>query len=154
MLNCDSTMLLSALQSIEVPPEISESARSPAGAKVGMLYRAGEWEKAHAGAQDLATAEGSFWHGILHRQEEDWGNAEYWFRRVGRHAVYDALYGDAREVLLRNESGRWQLGREWDPIQFIRWCEEAAKKGSAAERAAITEIQVAEWRRLFAWCMG
>src|SRR5687767_13390080 len=41
-------------------------------------------DESHAISQDLDTAEGSYWHGILHRREPDYPNAKYWFRRVGR----------------------------------------------------------------------
>lgn len=158
MLNCDSEMLLSALQSIEVPPQIPETARSLEGARVALFYRAGEWEKAHNAAQDLETLEGSFWHGILHRHEGDWGNAAYWFRRVGRHPVYPQIRDDASDILGKNLGHRWQVGADWDPLRFIDWCKEAASGGALTDKRAaeiiVTAIQAAEWRRLFAWCIS
>jgi hypothetical protein len=44
----------------------------------------GDWEQAHAIAQDLPTREGSWVHAYLHRQEGDEGNARYWYNRAGR----------------------------------------------------------------------
>jgi hypothetical protein len=44
----------------------------------------GDWEKAHAIAQDIPTPEGSWVHAWLHRQEGDQNNAHYWYVRAGR----------------------------------------------------------------------
>ena len=51
----------------------------------------GDWEKAHAIAQDVAGADGAWVHAYLHRKEGDVGNAGYWYRRAGR----DVARGDS-----------------------------------------------------------
>ena len=154
MIDCDRTMLLSVLQAIETPAEIPAKARSREGARVGLLYRAGDWEAAHGAAQDLKSVEGSFWHGILHRQEQDWGNAAYWFRRVGAHAAYAAIQGDAVRILSEHPVAGWRVPEEWDAVRFVDWCEQAAgQPGSRAELVAV-QMQAAEFRRLFDWCVG
>ena len=43
-----------------------------------------DWEAAHAIAQDIESAEGSWIHGYLHRKEVDESNARYWYGRAGR----------------------------------------------------------------------
>ena len=158
MIDCDRAMLLrmllSELQAWEAPLEISERARSREGARIGLLYRAGEWEAAHGVAQDLKSAEGSFWHGILHRQEGDWGNAAYWFRRVGQHAVYPAIREDAVRILKGEPVAGWRLRGEWDAVQFVEWCEEASGQPGAAAERAVVKMQVAEFQHLFDWCVG
>ena len=61
----------------------------------GLLQIHDFWDSSHEAAQaadDLGERGFSaYWHGIAHRREPDAGNAAYWFRRVGRHAVSGPL---------------------------------------------------------------
>jgi hypothetical protein len=59
--------------------------------EAGLWLLAGELDRSHSVSQILETAEGSYWHGIMHRREGDFWNAKYWFRRVGRHPVLEQL---------------------------------------------------------------
>jgi hypothetical protein len=102
-------------------------------------------DEAHTLVQDLETPEGSFWHGIVHRQEPDAGNSAYWFRRTGPHPVFSALREEA-------SGAGMDLGERWDPFAFIEFCEEARRKpGSEQERKALA-VQLAEWQLLFDYC--
>src|SRR5581483_7484640 len=60
-------------------------ARDPQAALAGLYLYFSCLDEAHSVAQDVPSREGSFWHGILHRQEPDPANAAYWFRQVGKH---------------------------------------------------------------------
>jgi hypothetical protein len=117
--------------------------------KIAPLLRAGLylyldcWDEAHTVAQDINTAEGSYWHAIVHRQEPDPGNSAYWFRQVGAHTIFPALKTRAAEIGV-------PAGALWDPMAFIAYCGSAAP-GSAEERKA-QELQLAEWQLLFDWC--
>lgn len=44
----------------------------------------GNWDEAHALAQDVDTPDGAWVHAYLHRREGDPGNAAYWYRRAGK----------------------------------------------------------------------
>jgi hypothetical protein len=44
----------------------------------------GDWDRAHAIAQDIPTRRGSAVHAYLHREEGVLWNADYWYSRAGR----------------------------------------------------------------------
>jgi hypothetical protein len=58
----------------------------------------GDWERAHALAQDVHTADGSWVHAYLHRKEGDADNAAYWYRRAGRTVEHGALDDEWRAL--------------------------------------------------------
>jgi hypothetical protein len=134
------------------PSDLFGAARSPEGAMSGLWLYHDCFDEAHKIAQDLATVDGSFWHGILHRREPDPGNAAYWFRRVGRHPVFPALRDATAEIIARRPGAGLRLGPEWDPFQWIDYWEEARRQPGTEKEAAAMEIQRAEWELLFDWC--
>jgi len=119
--------------------------REPEAARAGLYLYFSCLDEAHEVAQNVESAEGSFWHAILHRQEPDAGNASYWFRRVGAHSIFPALRERAAVIGV-------DFGSRWDPLAFIEFCEKArATPGSGEERRAL-EVQRAEWQLLFDYC--
>jgi hypothetical protein len=121
------------------------NSRAPEAALAGLYLYFSCLDEAHAIAQDIATAEGSFWHAILHRQEPDAGNSGYWFRRVGAHAIFSELRDRAAAIGI-------DFGPRWDPLAFIDLCEKARQQpGSPEERRAL-EVQRTEWQLLFDYC--
>jgi len=44
----------------------------------------GDWDGAHALAQQAGSREGDWVHAYLHRKEGDLGNAGYWYARAGK----------------------------------------------------------------------
>jgi len=44
----------------------------------------GDWDRAHAIAQEIPTTPGSAVHAYLHRKEGVLWNADYWYARAGR----------------------------------------------------------------------
>jgi hypothetical protein len=51
----------------------------------------GDWNAAHATAQEIEDATGAWVHAYLHRKEGDDGNAAYWYRRAGKSVARDGL---------------------------------------------------------------
>ena len=67
----------------------------PAGltqALTGLWWDAkGDWERAHACAQQDNGNNGSWVHAYLHRKEGDHDNAAYWYSRAGKHVSREPL---------------------------------------------------------------
>ncbi len=109
----------------------------------GLLQIHDFWDSSHQAAQaadDLGERGFSaYWHGIAHRREPDAGNAAYWFRRVGRHAVFSPLAQAARPVLELERDDHWTarlVGRDaWDWQAMIDLCT-GARPGSGQELLA------------------
>ena len=88
-------------------------------------------DASHTLSQDIGTRDGSWLHGIMHRREPDYGNAKYWFKRVGPHAAFPKLAACAAELLRDCGDNLFATG-PWDPFAFIDECE-AAESGKDAE---------------------
>jgi len=124
--------------------ELFPRAAAPEAALAGLWLYFSCFEEAHTAAQDIPTPDGSFWHGILHRQEPDAGNAAYWFRRVGSHPIFPALNEEAAR-------SAYATSAEWDPFGFVDYCESARRAGGKTALIAM-EVQRAEWQLLFRYC--
>ena len=134
------------------PHNLFPNAKAPAGALAGLWLYFSCFDEAHETAQEDSSAEGSYWHAIVHRQEPDAGNSAYWFRRVGRHPVYRGLASLAADIIAHHPGATLELGADWDPLSFIAFCEAARDQSGSPMESAALEIQRAEWQLLFDYC--
>jgi hypothetical protein len=90
----------------ELKVSASRDSAPPAGVSDELralwLAQAGQWDEAHAIAQDIHTPLGSWIHALLHLIEGDESNARYWFARAGHPPV-----------------GRGAADAEWDRIAAV-----------------------------------
>ena len=57
------------------------------------------WQQAHEIAQDIDDEFGSAIHAYLHRKEQDFGNASYWYMRANRTPVRHTLQQEWQDLV-------------------------------------------------------
>jgi hypothetical protein len=127
--------------------------------------RAGLWlyhdflDQSHQVSQVIDTPTGSFWHGIMHRREPDFANANYWFRRVGRHPIFGRL-AEAAGRISHEQAGLFPRGHglpndteSWDCQAFTEMCRRVQQSpANAGAMLLLRHVQQAEWELLFDYC--
>lgn len=97
----------------------------PALAAALWLY-VDDLDRSHAISQGIDSAAGSFWHGIMHRREGDFGNSLYWMRRAEPHPLFPTL----------------------NPSQLV----DDVSRAGGHDAPDLLDRQRREWLALFTWC--
>ncbi|MBM3516428.1 MAG: hypothetical protein FJX56_00820 [Alphaproteobacteria bacterium] len=145
---------LEALTIADLAPGPSRDEAMARGCLAGLWLRHGFLDRAHILSQRIETAEGSYWHGLMHRREGDYANAKYWFARVGTHAIHPPLAAAAR----RESGAGTVLARllgpngQWDAAGFVDLCAEAVA-GASPHLTLALALQAHEWSLLFDHCL-
>jgi hypothetical protein len=128
--------------------------------QAALAYWEGDFEGAHSAAQAFegegTPRSGDYWHAMLHRQEGDFSNANYWFRSVGRHPVQEELAEAVSRLgpILGESRPPW-IDR-FTSDQFVEFCQQAAASQSPIDQDLASRIQLLEailltvscWRNL------
>ncbi len=93
-----------------------------------LLYAADALDECHQIFQEVDTFAGSYGHGMMHRREGDFWNANYWFRHAGRAPV-----------------GIFDSG--FDPVQLTAECQKTFQAPLVAQEMAVRELRK-EWVRV------
>lgn len=140
-------------------PRDIHDAESAKALKSGLLLRNDELDTSHTISQDIPSKTGSYWHGIMHRREPDYGNAKYWMRRVDTHPIHPDLRSAAIAAADNCEQTadvmriRQAIASrpDWDGFAMVDYCEAAARGRLDAESATLLQqIQVSEIELLLA----
>jgi hypothetical protein len=122
-------------------------------------------DASHAQSQEIEDdATGCYWHGIMHRMEGDFSNANYWFHMAGAHPAMQKLQDRAadwvRNSTILNDlpdgavrDGIAAIGRQvrWNASGFTGMVALQESGGSPEEtRSALEYIQHLELTELFA----
>lgn len=145
-----------AVLSEELPGIVKELKWQGSLLEAGLWLLAGDLERSHAISQDHGSAEGSFWHGIMHRREGDYGNSKYWFRRVGMHPVLHELaeLNSDRGAMLTSDLPIEPLCEpESLADTLIDNCQAALTRRSGW-KDDLEQICWWEWQLLFRYCLN
>jgi hypothetical protein len=122
--------------------------------RAGALWLHGFLDESHAVAQGIHSAEGSYWHALMHRSEGDYSNSKYWYRKVGKHPIFPDLLVAARrlEATSKSTGANWFKLAEWDPFQFVDALEEAGRH--APETLGLLQaVTREEYNLLMGFCL-
>ena len=114
----------------------------------GIWLQFGFLHESHEISQSIKTQDGSYWHGLMHREEGDYWNSKYWFERVGEHPIH-TRYSEAGFEL----PPEFFSEDVWQASAFVDFCE-AAESTVDLERTELRDVwKRREWEYLLEYCV-
>ncbi len=107
-----------------------------------LLWAHGDLTGAHRLAQDASGDLAAYLHGMIHRREQDFENARYWFGRAGVLPFFAEVQRQGAAV---SEDVAKQLN--WDPYLFTTLCERS-KHGARTPMRMLVDLQKIEFRTM------
>jgi hypothetical protein len=101
-----------------------------------LFLLAGGLDHAHRIVQELSTTDAAYIHGMIHRIDDDFDNARYWFGRASMEAATAEMYRRAAANSLTVASHPI-----WDPILVTEMVEESRMQGVTDELRAVLRIE-------------
>jgi hypothetical protein len=101
-----------------------------------LFLAAGGLDQAHRIVQEMSTSDGAYIHGMIHRIDDDFDNARYWFRRAGVQPAANEMYQRAAVASVTVASRPI-----WDPFLVIDMVETSRTAGVTEELRAILTIE-------------
>lgn len=104
-----------------------------------LLLAAGGVSQAHRIVQEMSTPDAAYIHGVIHRVDDDFNNARYWFRSVRIHPA-------ASEMYRRAAASSLTVARRpiWDPVFVTDMVETSRTAGVTEELRVILTIEFEE----------
>ena len=112
-----------------------------------LLYlRIGSMEPAHSHVQDATRGLGAYIHGVLHRMEQDYWNAKYWFARVNDPELTDFIDVQIR----RAATGQGSRIDSWSgPAAFVDMCQSSCTDAGHGQQDHLVRLALWEWQALW-----
>jgi hypothetical protein len=117
--------------------EIADTRSSDVGCIRSLLFiAAGGIDQAHRLAQELSTSVASYIHGMVHRIDDDFDNARYWFRRARVDPAAAEMYrrAAAHSVTVASHPS-------WDPSFVTDMVEASRIEGVSEELRAVLKVE-------------
>lgn len=155
-------------QIADLPLETTLTTRAAEAAlialRAGLYLLNDNLNASHSQSQEIEDdATGAYWHGIMHRMEGDYSNANYWFSQAGAHPAMEKLQvrvadwiqnsvvlGDLPNGQVRDSLLHMKQQVRWNPNAFTSMVA-LQERGTLSEetRGAIEYVQHLELIELF-----
>ncbi len=114
-----------------------------------LWLRVGAIDRSHEIVQDAQNGLPAYVHGVIHRMEGDYWNANYWFQRVR---------DDALLAQLKQKINSGCADQAFSPVRFTDAVERSLSSGESSKNKASDPVQLEktatqEWETLWEWAI-